>query len=99
MERAKTKEDLTWQEIEVGGVVTRPGNAAEYETGTWRSAHPVVDFDRCVKCGVCYIFCPDAAIYENAAGYFVADLYYCKGCGICPHECPTGAIHMEEETE
>jgi len=52
-----------------------------------------------VKCGVCYIFCPDAAINETDEGFFEADLYYCKGCGICAHECPTQAITMVEEEE
>jgi pyruvate ferredoxin oxidoreductase delta subunit len=52
-----------------------------------------------VKCGICYVFCPDAAIYETEEGYFEADLYYCKGCGICAHECPTQAITMVEEEE
>mgnify|MGYP000010130184 FL=1 len=96
---AKTKTDLTWQEIEIGGVVTTPGNAAEYKTGDWRSSRPVWDRNRCVKCAVCYIFCPDAAINETEEGFFEADLYYCKGCGICAHECPTGSITMVEEEE
>ncbi len=95
----KTKTDLTWQEIEIGGVVRTPGNAAEYKTGDWRSSRPVWNRDRCVKCGICYIFCPDAAIRETEEGFFEADLYYCKGCGICAHECPTGSITMVEEEE
>ncbi|MGB9499959.1 MAG: pyruvate synthase subunit PorD [Dissulfuribacterales bacterium] len=95
----KTKVDLAWQELEIGCVVINPGNAAEYKTGDWRSNRPVWDKNRCVKCGICYIFCPDAAIYETEEGYFEADLYYCKGCGICMHECPTRAIKMVEEEE
>lgn len=96
---AKTKVDLTWQELEPGAVLISPGNAAEYKTGDWRSIRPVWDRDRCVKCGVCYIFCPDAAIYETEEGWFEADLYYCKGCGICACECPTQSISLVEEEE
>lgn len=96
---AKTKVDLTWQELEIGAVVTSPGNASEYKTGDWRSLRPVWNRDRCVKCGICYIFCPDAAINETTEGWFEADLYYCKGCGICAHECPTLSIKMVEEEE
>ena len=95
----KTKELLSWQEIETGGVVTSPGNAAEYKTGDWRTTRPVWNKDRCVKCGICYIFCPEPAITEDENGWFGADLYYCKGCGICVRECPCQAISMVEEEE
>jgi len=49
--------------------------------------------------GVCFLFCPDAAIRKTSEGYFEADLYYCKGCGICVQECVTGCITMVEEEE
>ena len=94
-----TKPDPTWQELELGAIIVLPGNAAEYKTGDWRTLRPVWEKTRCVKCGVCYIFCPDAAILETQDGYFEANLYHCKGCGICAHECPTQAITMVEEKE
>ncbi len=90
---------LSWKEIEIGAVVTSPGNAAEYKTGDWRSQKPVWNFDRCIKCGICYIFCPEGCMVLNTEGYFEADLYYCKGCGICARECWTQAISMVEEEE
>lgn len=86
-----------WRDLNLGCVITNPGNAAEYRTGDWRSQRPVWDNDRCIKCGICYIFCPDMAVRQREDGYFEADLNYCKGCGICVRECWTGAIHMEEE--
>ena len=86
-----------WRDLELACVISSPGNAAEYRTGDWRSQRPVWDNDRCIKCGICYIFCPDMAVREREDGYFEADLNYCKGCGICARECWTGAIHMEEE--
>ena len=52
---------------------------------------------KCIKCGVCWVFCPDAAIYKNEEGFFLANLDYCKGCGICARECWTGCIKMVEE--
>ena len=72
---AKTKTDLSWQELEIGAIVINPGNAAEYKTGDWRSIRPVWDTKRCVRCGACYVFCPDAAVCETEEGYFEAELY------------------------
>jgi len=95
----KSEEELGWKDLEVGCAVSQPGNASQYRVGDWRSNRPIWDFERCVKCGVCYLYCPDAAIHKNAEGYFEADLFYCKGCGICAMECPTRAIKMIEESE
>ena len=96
---AKAEHELTWQDIQIGAVVTEPGSAAVYKTGDWRSQKPEYEFKRCIKCGICYIFCPEACIHQNAEGYFEADFYYCKGCGICAYECPTRVISMREESE
>jgi len=94
---ADKKGPETWQELIPGGMVFRPGSTREYHTGTWRSERPVYDTNKCIKCGICYIFCPEGCISQNEDGYFMADLDYCKGCGICAHECWTGAITMIEE--
>lgn len=96
---AKSEDQITWKELEVGCAVSEPGNASQYKTGDWRSLRPIVDKNRCIRCGVCYIFCPDMAIIKDEEGYFEADLYYCKGCGICMQECITGCISMVEEGE
>ncbi len=96
---SKSEQDLGWKDLEVGCVVKEAGNARQYKTGDWRSMQPVVNKDRCIRCGVCYIFCPDMAIYKTEDDYFVADLYYCKGCGICSRECVTGCINMVAEEE
>ena len=65
-------------------------------TGDWRSVRPVVDRDKCVKCAVCWLYCPVQCVVEKAA-WFDFDLDTCKGCGICMRECPHGAITMMEE--
>ena len=96
---AKSEGELTWQDLEVGYIVSEPGNARIYQSGTWRSQRPIYEFKRCIKCGLCYIFCPEACISQNDEGHFEADLYYCKGCGICAQECPTRVITMVEEEE
>lgn len=96
---AKSELELSWKDLEVGCVVSEPGNASQYRTGDWRSVRPVWDTEKCIQCGVCYIFCPDMAIKKTEDGYFEANLYYCKGCGICAQECITGCITMFEEEE
>jgi len=88
-----------WKDIEIGAIVTQPGSASQYRTGDWRSLRPIRDDTKCIKCGMCALFCPEGCIEQNEEGYFEANLYYCKGCGICARECWTGAITMIEEEE
>ena len=95
----KSESELTWKDLEIGLIVTEPGNASQYRTGDWRSQRPTYDFNKCIKCGICSIFCPEGCIKQNDEGHFEADLYYCKGCGICARECPTKVITMVEEEE
>lgn len=96
---AKPMHEHTWRDIEVGSVVLEAGNAKEYKTGDWRTFHPVVDKEHCIKCAVCWMFCPDDAIYKTDEGHYVSNLEYCKGCGICANECTTKCITMVIEEE
>ncbi len=93
----KSESELTWGDLEIGCIVTEPGNARQYRTGDWRSQRPTYNFQKCIKCGLCWVFCPESCIEQNEEEYFVADLFYCYGCGICARECPTGVITMVEE--
>jgi len=95
----KPEGELTWRDLEIGAIVTEPGNASQYQTGYWRSDKPIFDSAKCIKCGLCYIFCPEGCIGQNAEGYFEANLFYCKGCGICARECWPKAITMVPEEE
>ncbi|MFC1909079.1 4Fe-4S binding protein [Chloroflexota bacterium] len=96
---AKSEGEITWRDIEIGAIVTEAGNASQYQTGTWRSQRPTYDFSRCIKCGICQMYCPEGCIGQNKESYFEADLFYCKGCGICARECWTKVITMVEEEE
>lgn len=91
--------ELSWKDIEIGAIVKEPGSAKKYKTGGWRSLRPIIDKEKCNRCGLCYLYCPEGCIFVDGEGYFAVDLDYCKGCGICAHECPTKAIKMEEEEE
>jgi phenylglyoxylate dehydrogenase delta subunit len=64
--------------------------------GDWRSMRPVVDRDKCVKCAVCWLYCPVQCVEEKPA-WFDFNLKTCKGCGICANECPQRAITMVPE--
>lgn len=94
---AKPMEQYKWHELNVGCVIEEIGNASEYKTGDWRSQRPVVNQDKCIKCGLCWLFCPDAAIEQMEDGRYRWNMDYCKGCGICATECKPGAIEMVEE--
>jgi pyruvate ferredoxin oxidoreductase delta subunit len=95
---SKPWDQVTWQEIEIGGILTEPGSARNYNTGDWRSQHPVWTKKRCIKCGICWTVCPESGISEEPDGYFDMN-QYCKGCGICARECVTGCISMVPEEE
>ena len=95
----KPENEITWKDLEIGAIVTKPGNASQYKTGDWRSQRPIFDNSKCNKCGLCYIFCPEGCIEQQEDGLFEANLFYCKGCGICAQECPKDVITIVEEEE
>ncbi len=88
---------ISWKELPLGTAVLEPGSSSRLKTGDWRSKHPVTDYDTCIKCGFCYIYCPDMVYSPTEEGYYEANLFYCKGCGICAYECPKKCITMVED--
>ena len=59
----------------------------------------LVDLDRCTRCGLCFVRCPDGAIALDEEGYPVIDYDHCKGCMICRQICPIHGIEVKRETE
>lgn len=84
--------------ITTGAINPNPGSSMAYKTGSWRTLKPVVDIGKCIKCYLCYGYCPDSAISKTDSGP-VINYDYCKGCGICANECPTNAIEMVAEVK
>ncbi len=84
-EQVKAYRPISWPQKGVSG-----------ETGKWRSHRPVVDTEKCTRCQLCWILCPEACISKEKTEI---DYVYCKGCGICAKECPVGAIRMEKEAK
>lgn len=66
------------------------------ETGEWRSQRPILDSEKCNRCGLCWMYCPDQAIRPQVNSYSIS-YEYCKGCGVCATECPKGAISLVVE--
>lgn len=78
--------------------ISKPKEGVAGKTGNWRIFRPVIDYNKCVKCYLCYLHCPDASIdVEKHTDFPKIDYDYCKGCGICAEVCPVKAIRMERE--
>jgi pyruvate ferredoxin oxidoreductase delta subunit len=92
-----TKKLKGWKEIPVGGMVTEPGSSVKFDVRAWRTFRPLIDQTKCTKCGMCWIYCPEAAIRIKEDGRYEVDLSYCKGCGICERACAPKAITMVKE--
>lgn len=78
--------------------VSKPAKASMgAPTGTWREHRPVLDKEKCTKCELCWLYCPDGVITIDEDKYPVFDYEYCKGCGVCAHECRFEAIELLRE--
>jgi len=62
----------------------------------FRTLTPIIDAGNCIKCMLCWVYCPEGCIDKTEADLQI-DLDYCKGCGICAHECPKKCIKMVKE--
>ena len=83
----------TYKEIPITPINTQDSNIVK--TGDWKTFYPKLDEEKCIKCYICWKFCPDVSvIVKDTDSYPTFDLDHCKGCGICAHECPKDAIEM-----
>ncbi len=92
-----------WRELPEGAVVREPGNSVVISTGEWRVFRPVIIDEKCTRCRLCWIYCPDGTILEiddpkaPMGKRYEVDYEHCKGCGICWKECPVNAIEWVPE--
>ncbi|MDG6220338.1 MAG: 4Fe-4S binding protein [Candidatus Thermoplasmatota archaeon] len=84
----------SYEELPLTPITTVPSDANQ--TGAWRTFRPIIDQEKCIKCWICWKFCPDVSIKIDS-GQPEVDYDHCKGCGICAYECPKDAIRMEKE--
>lgn len=94
-----------WKEIETHNSIddlppvplSLPSYGSIGATGDWRTFVPIIDKEKCNRCYICWMYCPEGVIDIDEEGYPVIDLDYCKGCLICVHECPKKAIDQVRE--
>ncbi len=72
--------------IEGGGY--RPERNPYFKKFTTRTMRPVIDFDKCVKCALCWLQCPDSCFDVTPDGLYDASMEACCGCGVCEAVCP-----------
>mgnify|MGYP001259923154 CR=1 FL=1 len=53
-----------------------------------RSMRPVVNFETCTKCTLCWLQCPDSCFDVTPDGLYDSNMESCCGCGVCEDVCP-----------
>lgn len=53
---------------------------------------PVIDYNKCTKCGLCHHSCNFNAISPS----IIVDPNLCEGCNVCEYVCKNNAITMED---
>ena len=69
-----------------GGYV--PGRNETFLKFSTRTMRPVINFDTCVKCTLCWLQCPDSCFDITPDGFYDANMKSCCGCGVCEAVCP-----------
>lgn len=77
----------------------QPERNPYFKKYTTRTMRPVVDFEKCTKCTLCWLQCPDSCFDVTPDGLYDANMEACCGCGVCEDVCPVEAcITMVDET-
>jgi pyruvate ferredoxin oxidoreductase delta subunit len=84
-------------ELKIGAIIENPGNSLKNKRAGWRSFRPIWDNKKCTQCGLCWMYCPDNAIYIKDKKRSKTNLDYCKGCCICASVCKFNAIQIVKE--
>jgi len=80
-----------WTTMRPGIIVEarKPGERNPFfKKYTARTLRPVVNFDTCIKCTMCWLDCPDECFEVTPEGHYEVVYEACIGCGICAQVCP-----------
>ena len=69
-----------------GGYV--PARNEVFKKFSTRTMRPVINFDTCTKCTLCWLNCPDTCFDITPDGFYDANMQACCGCGVCEAVCP-----------
>ena len=59
-----------------------------FKRGTTKTHRPIVRFDLCIKCTLCWLDCPDACFDPTDDGLYDVNYEVCVGCHKCADVCP-----------
>ena len=77
-----------------------PKRNPHFKKYSTRSMRPVLDFDTCIKCTLCWLQCPDTCFDVTPDGLYDANMESCCGCGVCEAVCPVpDCVTMVNEAE
>ncbi len=92
-----------WTKMRPGVVIDarKPGERNPYyKRYSTRTQRPVVNFDTCIKCTMCWLDCPDECFEVSPEGHYEVVYEACVGCGICAQVCPVkDCIVMVDELQ
>src|SRR6516164_6305498 len=78
----------------------QPERNPTFKKWSTRTMRPVVNFDTCIKCTLCWLQCPDSCFDVTPEGLYDANMEACCGCGVCEAVCPVKeCVTMVNETE
>jgi pyruvate ferredoxin oxidoreductase delta subunit len=71
-----------------------------YKKWSTRTRRPLINFDTCIKCTLCWLQCPDECFEVTPEGTYEVVYEACIGCSICEEVCPVeNCITMVNELE
>jgi pyruvate ferredoxin oxidoreductase delta subunit len=69
----------------------QPERNTTFKKFSTRTMRPVLNFDTCIKCTLCWLQCPDSCFDVTPEGFYDANMDSCCGCGVCEAVCPVPA--------
>ena len=100
------EEGLVIRGIEQGGGFRggeegyEPVRNSVFKKFSTRSMRPVINFETCIKCTLCWLQCPDTCFDVTPDGLYDANMESCCGCGVCEAVCPVpDCVTMVNEAE